>query len=184
MTVPDASYLDKSARLLIKNVFETQKILTTYKLCLVKPYIYDKRAISGDIYHHFPVITIGQKRITINQFAVHKPPSELLKAYKQKKQEFFDSHVIGKYDADYSLNEIKAETRRKMLEEQKALILEKVNIVLEQPRIYGHLKTSGWQFSKSRIKNAFSVDEKLAEDIKAQAEMKLTSRQNTVSEET
>jgi len=179
MTVPDASYLDKSARLLIKNVFETQKILSTYKLCLVKPYIYDRRTISGEVYHHFPVITIGQKRITINQFAVHKPNDELLKAYKEKKNAFFEEHVLGKIDADYSIDEIKLETKRQLLEEQKTLIADKVNIVMEQPRIYGKLKTEGWMLSKSRIKNAFNVDEKVAEDIKAQAEMKLINRERT-----
>jgi hypothetical protein len=183
MTCPDSSFLDKAARLMIKNVFEAQRILRTYKLCLVKPYIYDRRALSDDIYHHFPVITIGQKRITINQFAVQKPNNELIKAYKEKKLEFFEEHVLGQFDADYNVSEIKAETRQKMLEEQKVLIAAKVRVVLEQPRVYGHLKSSGWQFSKSRIKNAFNVDEKLAEDIKAQAEMKLTSRQNVVTEE-
>ena len=171
LTVPDLNMVDKTARTMIHVVIETKKIISSYGLAICRILSFNRDIFFDRPTAQYPVIRIGNELIKIKEFAVKKPDAQLMAQYEAKKEAFFQSDVLDKFDEDYSMEELKAESKIMEDKEKQHLIDDVMRKVIDNPRLFGKIRYDGWSFSLSRIKAGFGVKTEIAGEIKSKLEM-------------
>ena len=171
MTVPDMSMVDKTARGMVHVIIETKKILSSYGLGICRILSFKRDIVFDKVRVQYPVIQIGKELIKIKEFAVKRPNAQLMDLYEKKKELFFQSDVLDKFDEDYNLDELKAESKMIEDKEKVEFIDDSIRKVMENPRIYGKIKYDGYEFSLAKLKAGLGVKSSVAEEIKAKLEM-------------
>jgi len=171
MTVPDLSMIDKTARSMVHVIIETKRIISTYKLSICRILSFKRELIFDKTMVQYPVIKIGKELIKIKEFAVKKPNETLMAQYEAKKEAFFKSDVLDKFNEDYDLEELKAETHLREDKEKGQLVEDITKKILDNPRLFGKIKYDGWEYNTKRIRAGFNIKTEVAEEVKAKLEM-------------
>lgn len=99
-TLPLKQQADLNIRSMCDATVETMAVLKEDKLCLAKLKMTETNAMSGNVYHKFPIVRrLDGQKVTITEAYFRCPSKKLIDAYEEKKKEhmdkFYDKIIDG-----------------------------------------------------------------------------------------
>lgn len=110
-TLPDLSFIDIHARKMLHYILETDKIDYEHKRSTLKIYALQINRIDGSQYLECPKLPVGYSNEVnkIKRISTGLPSPELVRAYKKKKEQFFQDliHDVDNMSSSKSEKEVK-----------------------------------------------------------------------------